>query len=267
MARARANRTRTTIVLVVCAIATSALGFYAYEFAVVGSAYVAHMMCSGVFVSGRTPASIVASDLAADDLAPLRYVSAHVDADAHLVTASVFGLARRTAIYRDDLGCTVKDDDRSPSITRGAPHVGDDTRTKATDEPDGQRQLKEVLDWAFAEPDQQHQRRTRAVVVLHDGRLVAERYGEGFSEERPLIGWSMAKSVVNALVGILVGKGALSIDAPVAIDAWPAGDPRRAITLDQLLHMIASVVGPEYLPAGWRLSLADPWEILGFAPV
>jgi hypothetical protein len=231
-------RARTTWLLVVSAIVISTLGFYTYQFFVVGSAYVAHMLCSGIFVAGRTPESVLASDLAADDLAPLRYVSARVDAGARLVTAQVFGLARRTAIYRDGLGCTVREDERPRPRAFGLPRVGRDTWTTPIDSSvDQQRQLNEVLDWAFAEPDPQRQRRTRAVVVLHNGRLLAERYADGFTKDTPLIGWSMAKSVVNALVGILVGRGALSLDAPLTVDAWPAGDPRRAITLDQLLRM------------------------------
>ena len=228
---------RKTWLGAIAAVAVATLGFYAYQFFIIGSAYVAHMLCSGVFVSGRTQESVIASDLTADDLAPMRYVSARVDRERRRVTTSVFGVAARSAIYRDGLGCTLSDDDRSKSTVAG--YFGHDAFPKPADTPstERQRQLTEVLDWAFAEPDPSRLRRTRAIVVLQDGRLLAERYAEGFTTDTPLIGWSMAKSVVNALVGILVGKGAWSIDAPLAIDAWPAGDPRRAITLDQLLHM------------------------------
>jgi hypothetical protein len=196
------------------------------------------MLCSGVFVSGRTQESVITSDLTADDLAPLRYVSARVDPQARLVTARVFGLAARTAVYRDGFGCTVGDDGRSHSNV-GWWQIGPETPTTSPDAQsiERQRRLTDVLDWAFAEPDPSRLRRTRAVVVLQDGHLLAERYAEGFTRDTPLIGWSMAKSVVNALVGILVGKGAMSLNAPLVIDAWPAGDPRRAITLDQLLRM------------------------------
>jgi hypothetical protein len=223
--------------LIVSALAVSTLAFDGYQFAIVGSAYVAHMLCSGVFVSGRTQESVIASDLTADDLAPLRYVRVRVDTERRRVTTSVFGVAARTAIYRDSLGCTLSDDDRSMSNVVW--YFGSDTFPKAADarSTERQRQLADVLDWAFAEPDPSRLRRTRAVVVLQDGRLLAERYAEGFTKDTPLIGWSMAKSVVNALVGILVGKGAMSLDSPLPIDAWPAGDPRRAITLDQFLRM------------------------------
>jgi len=35
----------------------------------------------------------------------------------------------------------------------------------------------------------------RAIVVVKDGRIVAERYGEGFNSATPLLGWSITKSV------------------------------------------------------------------------
>jgi CubicO group peptidase (beta-lactamase class C family) len=236
LARARAITRRTQWLLVICALAVSTLAFYAYQFAAIGSAYVAHMLCSGVFIAGRTSESIIATDLTADDLAPMRYVGAHVD--AHRVTASVFGLATRTAIYRDGLGCTLSDDVRASSPSPLLIHIDRDAWTTPTAvSADRQRQLNEALDWAFAEPDPRHQRRTRAVVVLHDGHLAAERYADGFTKDTPLIGWSMSKSVVNALVGILVGTGSMSLDAPLPIAAWRPGDPRRAITLDHLLRM------------------------------
>jgi CubicO group peptidase (beta-lactamase class C family) len=89
---------------------------------------------------------------------------------------------------------------------------------------------------------------TYAVVVVHRGRLVAERYGgqlphfdrppDPVTAESPLLSWSMAKSVLHAAVGLLVGDGRLDLDAPVDVPLWadPA-DPRHAITLRQLLAM------------------------------
>jgi hypothetical protein len=98
--------------------------------------------------------------------------------------------------------------------------------------------LHAVLDDAFAEPDASHSRRTRAVVVIQHGAIVAERYADGFGPETPFIGWSMTKSVVNALVGIAVGRGILRVDAPVPLRAWKtSGDPRAPITVSDLLHM------------------------------
>jgi CubicO group peptidase (beta-lactamase class C family) len=68
--------------------------------------------------------------------------------------------------------------------------------------------------------------------------LVDERYATGIGPDTPLIGWSMTKSVMNALAGVLVSQGRLTLEAPVPIPEWQSpGDPRAAITLDQLLRM------------------------------
>ena len=89
---------------------------------------------------------------------------------------------------------------------------------------------------------------TFAVVVVQGGRLLAERYAgalEHFDQpptpvtaDAPLLSWSMAKSVLHAAVGVLVGQGRLELSAPAAVPEWSSpGDPRGAITLRQLLAM------------------------------
>ncbi len=89
---------------------------------------------------------------------------------------------------------------------------------------------------------------TFAVLVVHRGRVVAERYHgalEHFDRpptpvtaETPLLSWSMAKSMLHAVVGLLVGEGRLALDGPTGVPEWQAaGDPRRAITLRHLLAM------------------------------
>jgi CubicO group peptidase (beta-lactamase class C family) len=101
-----------------------------------------------------------------------------------------------------------------------------------------QSRLNSAVEWAFTEPDPQHPRRTRAVVILQNGRIIAERYVEGFNKDTPLIGWSMTKSATNALVGILVRTGKLSLDEPVPLPEWQKpGDAKKKITLNHLLHM------------------------------
>jgi CubicO group peptidase (beta-lactamase class C family) len=98
--------------------------------------------------------------------------------------------------------------------------------------------MYEALDAAFSEPGPLRLRRTRAVVVVYNGRIIAERYAPGFSRYTPLIGWSMTKSVINALIGILVKEGRLKLQDRTLIPEWrEPGDPRGDITLDQLLRM------------------------------
>ncbi len=79
---------------------------------------------------------------------------------------------------------------------------------------------------------------TRALVVMHEGEIVAERYGEGFGVDTPLVGWSMSKTVTGVLIGMMVADGRLALDESPPIDHWQrAGDPRGEITLRQLLQM------------------------------
>jgi CubicO group peptidase (beta-lactamase class C family) len=79
---------------------------------------------------------------------------------------------------------------------------------------------------------------TRAVIVMHGGEIVAERYGEGYGPETRFLGWSMSKTVTGVLIGMLVADGRLHLDEAPPIPRWQrAGDPRGEITLRQLLQM------------------------------
>ena len=79
---------------------------------------------------------------------------------------------------------------------------------------------------------------TRAVLLYADGRLAAERYAQGYSEETRFISWSMAKTITAVLIGMLAADGLLDVDAPAPVDMWQrSGDPRADITLEHLLQM------------------------------
>ena len=79
---------------------------------------------------------------------------------------------------------------------------------------------------------------TRALLVVHGGRIVFERYAEGFGMDSRFQSWSMAKSITNAFAAVLVRQGRLELDAPAAVGQWSGGDdPRRGITLRHLLQM------------------------------
>ena len=86
------------------------------------------------------------------------------------------------------------------------------------------------MDDAFREPGLDTKRNTQAIVVVLGDQIIAEKYKNGFDENTPLLGWSMSKSVTNALVGILVKEGLLDIMEPAPVAAWKKeGDPRGGI--------------------------------------
>lgn len=95
--------------------------------------------------------------------------------------------------------------------------------------------LARAVDRLFTMPEAQE---TRAVLVLRDGRIVAERYAPGYHENTRFISWSMAKTVTGVLIGLLVSDGRLRLDESAPVPAWQRpGDPRGEITLRQLLQM------------------------------
>jgi CubicO group peptidase (beta-lactamase class C family) len=237
--RRRALRAIGTVLV----IALVAGVWRANQLLAIGVAYKAKMVCSGTFVSRRELGAVLA-ELQADDLAILRYIGVSVDPGRQSVTASAFGLVRRRAVYREGLGCAlVLDGLIPPALTAdGRAVVARDVAAQRADKPSAEgpaaTALEGVIDRAFSEPDPQRPRRTLAVVVTRGGHIVGERYAAGIGPDTPLIGWSMTKSVMNALVGILVRQGDLTLDGPVPIPEWKHdGDPRATITLDHLLRM------------------------------
>ena len=149
------------------------IGYGGWRLAEVGTAYAAKIVCSGLFVSKRDLASLREVDLAADDLSFLRHVEVRVDEQRREVSASLLGLARRQAVYREGLGCALTHGRAIGSGTGGEAVVAEELKAAE------QGRFDAVLDWAFAEPVPNLQRRTRAVVVVHRDQVVAERYALG----------------------------------------------------------------------------------------
>ncbi len=78
--------------------------------------------------------------------------------------------------------------------------------------------------------------RTDGLVVIHNGSIVYERYARGFTGAMPHLSWSVSKSVVNALVGIGVARGALSLGDSICKYVTPHNPAACAITVQNLLE-------------------------------
>ena len=211
------------------------------------SGLVSHNLCSEVFVSGLEPERAWAESLAPRPGMGLVgwAIQREVDAERGEVTASLRGAFEERAIHRPGLGCLVVHGEPPAAVAAppaiSAPALLPELAGPAVSEPSDER-LRSALDAAFAEPEHGPARRTRAVVVVRDGHIIAERYARGVGVDTPLLGYSATKSVVSALIGILVRDGHLAVDAPAPVPAWSApDDPRHAITVDQLLRMTSGL--------------------------
>lgn len=121
---------------------------------------------------------------------------------------------------------------------RAAP-TAEPVYTVASDVVTGESALRAAIDPLFDDADMGE---TRALIVMRDGQVVAERYAPGFGPDTKLLAWSMAKTVTGVLAGLMVADGRLALDAPVPVPAWSQpGDPRGRITLRQLLTMSSGI--------------------------
>ena len=221
-----------------------------------GMGFISHGLCSGVFVSGLNPDQVYAQTLKPfEGISGLEWAIRYEISRTRLETkASLGGAYERLAVFAQGRGCTLLSSDepasrplpeRPPAGERVSSPVLPEIAGPAVVEPTD-KSLRAALDRSFAEPDKPPYVQTAAVVVVHDGRVVAERYAPGYGVDTQIHGWSAAKSITSALVGILVRQGRLSVDGPAPVEQWrdPA-DPRHAITIDMLLRMTSGLDLPE----------------------
>jgi CubicO group peptidase (beta-lactamase class C family) len=207
----------------------------------VANAYSAKIVCSSVFVSGRKAEEVLADDVQAPGHWLLKYVSVTKGDD--VVTAKLFGfLAAESAVYRPGLGCASApngdlDAVRSVSFKTPPviPPVSDfewplgDTVSRSADP----RAEALLADSRLIGPG------ARALVVVKDGRIVAEAYAPGFNADTPLLGWSMTKTVTGALAALRMQEGALSWDKSSLFADWT--DDRAKITIAELMSMTSGL--------------------------
>jgi CubicO group peptidase (beta-lactamase class C family) len=228
----------------------------------VATGFVANILCSETFVSGLDPEKTFAETTDAMPGTSLITwaMNIRIDRARRDVTVTLLGLGRSHAVYRNGAGCYLDHGGIAAEIAipsaNDEPALLPDIAGPPVVQP-ANPQLAAALDRAFAEPEQPPFRRTRAIVVMKNGRVIAERYADGIGVDTPLLGFSVTKSVTSTLVGILVREGKLAVDTPAPVAAWrDPKDPRHAITIDQLLRQTAGIG----LGSSLEASLASVFE-------
>ena len=226
----------------------------------INAAVTAKIVCSGVFVSGRSADEILRDDIHVDPGPILSSggVTVRQQPPAVIVKDASGPIE---AVYRNDVGCTLVQTVPEADVYRQftAPRTPPPAPSAAP-WPEGEgapaplpkdvnaAALDEAMTYAFSEPPppaaaagsapaEKDVRGTRAVAIVYKGRLLAERYAPPYTQTMPLLGYSMTKSLINTLTGILVKDGKVDVSKPPIVPEWPDGDPRRAITLDEMMHM------------------------------
>ncbi|MDR6879467.1 serine hydrolase [Bacillus sp. 3255] len=247
------NKRRFTLLTVASVMALSACtGFILYQPLMVASGYASKEICSGTFVSNLDPHQVYSDMVKPEGAIGIisRLIHFTVDRDKHEVSTTIGGLYKTQAVYSKGIGCMLvhKPEDANLSTTPAfnspvvstssqAPEIAGTSVVEPTNE-----QLSAALDRAFAEREQPPYIRTQAIVVVKDGKIVAERYATGIGVDTPLLGFSVTKSVTNALIGILVRQGKLKVDQAAPIATWNhERDPRQTITIEELLRQTSGL--------------------------
>jgi len=222
----------------------------------VATGFASHQVCSATFVSKVDPKTFY-KDAVAPTGGPIASLfSQSIDRDHGEVTTRLAGLVESKAIYRGTEGCLVLAGAPPANPPATLPMPAESLLPEiAGPEPveTANPTIKAALEAAFTEVEGEPQHGTKAIVVVHNGRVIAERYAPGYGVDTPVIGWSATKSVTNALLGILVRQGKLDMAAPAPVAAWAdPKDPRHAITPDNLLRMNSGLDVGQSLTSSWH---------------
>lgn len=208
----------------------------------VATSMAAQMLCTGAYVSGQD-----VEKLFADEVRPapgLKLVAGAMRTEADRangeIRVTLLGTNSARAVYRDGRGCTLIEKGDIAPLTAWELFADDPLAAPEGPVAASDARIEEALDRAFAEPADGPRQGVKAVVVVAGGRILAERYAAGYGPETPILGWSLGKSVVNALFAVLTRQGMIDVGAPAPVAAWQGSDdPRASVTVDALLRHVS----------------------------
>ncbi len=228
---------KKTIIVIISLLILIGLAFYffLYPKLEIISGYNAKIMCSCQFISGLKKDRIEKEDLG---FSVLWLASNEIDTIKKTVYSSVWGLQPKVAVYRKGLGCTILNTENNQAFRPQTISVRPEDYAPEIfpkENISGSKAMQEAIDAAFDKDSSKPLLRTRAVVVIKDGKIIGERYADGIDSNTPLLGWSMTKSITSALTGILVKRNFWEIKDPLPVDSWK-NDDRKKITLKNALQ-------------------------------
>jgi len=200
--------------------------------------YSAKYTASSVFLAERTLGFTDSTDT---NFSPVNLATDTIDLENKFAISSVFGLLTRKAVYREGLGAVLTLDASDEAASYAVPK-----RSKAdntTPFPYGNAPQKDTV---FANINYKKLKKTvgtifgsnksRAVVVVYKGQIISEKYADGFDKDSKMLGWSMTKSLMSTVFGVLEHQNKINIQDKAPVASWQ-NDPRKNITLHNLLQM------------------------------
>ena len=201
--------------------------------------YSAKNTASSVFLGER---SLSFTDTTDNNFSPVNLATNAIDKEKKTANSSVFGLLNRKSIIREGLGSVLtldKKDEKSnyktpkrrKTVNDTIPYpYGNGSHKDSVFESIDYKKLNETVNSIFGI------RKTRAVLVLYKGQIIAEKYSEGFTKNSRILGWSMTKSIMSTVFGILEHQQKINIQDKAPVESWQ-NDARKEITIHNLLQM------------------------------
>ncbi len=208
------------------------------------SGFAAKNMASNRFIAARTVEAVTVND---HNVPMIKF--ADIEVNKNDVAATVYGLMERKSVCSEGLGCVLINDDFDINAINYKPNrtkvinglsfpYGDNGSKDTIFENVDYEQIQKAVDGAFENAEVQ---KTRTVLVAYKNHILAEKYVDGFNKDTPILGWSMTKSVLATIYGILQHQGKIDMDYRPFKELHLTGllgkDPRDFIPLDDLLRM------------------------------
>ena len=196
-------------------------------------------MSSSIFLADR---NLQFTDSTDNNFGEIKFADDKVNLSEKSTTASVAGLLTRKAAYREGLGSVLilnkSDVQQRPLVPKrtktnsSTPYpFGNATQKDSVFTAVNYPQLNKIITNAFDEEN-----KTRALVVVYKNQIIAEKYADGFTKDSKILGWSMTKSIMATVFGVLQHQGKLNTQDKAPINAWK-NDSRKEITIHNLLQM------------------------------
>ena len=201
--------------------------------------YSAKNTASSVFLGER---SLSFTDTTDNNFSPVNLATNAIDKEKKTANSSVFGLLTRKSIIREGLGSVLtldkkdeksnyKTPERRKTVNDTIPYpYGNGSHKDSVFESIDYKKLNETVNSIFGV------RKTRAVLVLYKDQIIAEKYSEGFTKDSRILGWSMTKSIMSTVFGILEHQQKINIQDKAPVESWQ-NDARKEITIHNLLQM------------------------------
>ena len=171
-----------------------------------------------------------------------------VDLKTKTATATVFGLSKSTAIYREGVGASLMQSDdisyaqpnrHQPKILLPYPHGHLKEKDTVFSNVD-YTSIERTLNNSFVENHPDGIKNTRSILVLYKGHLIGEKYAFGFDKNSLLQGWSISKSLLSTSFGVLSKNGYDIHQKITAFPNWLKTD-KKNITTNNLLQMQSGI--------------------------